>query len=189
MTNHTNIEVPLLGRTQYFAAEFTSATVASPTTADVEIDGVTHRLVADEDEGKFHYATDALTEGDHWFRFVFSDGVADPRLRFGLTPTILPLILTDGIVSPARGTASTSFSFQVTYTHGPERTRSGDRAHLCGRRPLSIAAMGNPGSGAVFTKTLSLASGSHHYFFLFADGQSSNALPLGPEVLNGPRVR
>jgi phospholipase C len=189
VTNRTNIEVPLLGKTQYFAADFTSATVAIPTTAEVEIDGVTHPLVADEKKKNYHYATDALTEGDHWFRFVFSDGVATGVYEFGLTPTILPFVLTDGMVSPSRGTASTSFSFQVTYIHSNGLAPETALIYV-DDVPYSMSQQsGNLGTGAVFTKTLSLATGSHHYFFVFADGQSSNALPLGPDVLKGPRVR
>jgi hypothetical protein len=47
---------------------------------------------------------------------------------------------------------------------------------------------GSPHTGAVYTTSLALPAGSHSYFFVFNDGQSANAFPVGPNSLTGPTV-
>ena len=189
VTNRTSITSPVLGVTQYFRAEFTSTSGDAPTVAEVQIDGVTFPLEASVgDPSLYEYATAELATGDHWYRFVFSDGTVEGVYEIGYTPTILPFKLTQGKVSPTSGTTKTEFQFKVTYTHSSGLSPESALLYV-GNTPHNLSqTSGSPETGAVFTTKMTLPKGSHHFFFVFSDGQTSFALPLGPKVIEGPKV-
>jgi phospholipase C len=189
-TDHTNITFPLLGAPQTFVAHYESPWGIDPTVAEVQIDGVSYPLVKASPKKKsiaWEYTTTALATGDHWYRYVFSDGTTTGTIDGYFTPDIMPFVLTGGTVSPGSGSAGL-YQFQVTYTHGTGLPPVSALVYVDNRPyPMQLSS-GAPSSGAVYTVEVVLGTGNHEYYFVFEDGQSSNALPLGPAVLTGPIV-
>ena len=189
VTDRTAITVPLLGRTQVFTADCNAASTVNITLAEIQIDGAAYPMTRSEPKGStFQYATDSLTEGDHWYRYVFSDGKKTGTFEIGFTPVFLPLVLTLGSVSPESGAVSTNFEFTVTYTHSTGLAPQSALVYVDNSPYPMSQQSGNFSDGAVFAASVSLTSGSHKYFFVFNDGQTNNALPVGPDLYSGPTV-
>lgn len=177
----------LLGSDAYFAISYSSPTGESPSVAQVEIDGVGYTLTPAGD-GQYAYTT-ALAQGQHWYRFVVSDGTVTGVYEGGQTPTVLPLELKGARVSPSSGRPTTSFEFLVEYVHVGGTAPKTAFVYIDGH-PYPVAHVsGKIQKGAVYAATVTLGSGSHSYFFVFNDGQSSVADPMGPRALSGPHVR
>jgi phospholipase C len=189
-TDHTQITVPLLGHKQAFVAHYIPSDGKAPKVAEVQIDGVIYPLAKASPNPKsvaYEYVTDELTTGDHWYRYIFSDGTVTGVIDGYYTPIILPFLLTDGRVAPDAGPPGT-FLFKVTYTHSSGVTPVSAVAYVDDMAYPMTFQSGDLEKGAIYSAAVKLASGSHQYYFVFSDGQSSNALPLGPDVLDGPVV-
>jgi phospholipase C len=189
-TDHTQITAPLLGTTQTFVAHYIPSDGKKPKVAEIQLDGVTHSLVKASPKATsvaYEYSTDELTTGDHWYRYVFSDGTVTGVIDGYYTPVILPFLLTDGRVAPQSGPPGT-FEFKVTYTHSSGVTPVSAIVYVDDTAYPMMLQSGNLEKGAIFSAGVAMGSGSHQYYFVFNDGQSSNALPLGPDVFDGPVV-
>jgi phospholipase C len=183
----TSITEPLVGVAQTFAAKYTSPGGTKPGVAEVQIDGKKYQLKKGQDD-TYQYTTTALTSGVHWYRFLFSAGGASGVFEAGLTPTFLPFLLTAGGQSPTSGTTTTEFEFGVTYTHSSGLSPQTAQVYVDGvPHPMNLKS-GTPATGALYAATMKLSSGNHKYFFVFNDGQTDAALPLGPDAYSGPKV-
>jgi phospholipase C len=186
VTDLTAIHVPLLGLTHNFAFDYSSPTGNQATIAEVQIDGVTFPMKAGR-AGRYAYATNQLAEGPHYYRFRVSDGTAVAVYEAGLTPTILPFILNSPSVAPVSG-ATRMFEFSIQYSHHAGMAPKSALVYV-DNSPYAMALQsGSPLIGATFMASLTLTPGVHRYFFVFDDGQSVNADPIGPTYLVTPRV-
>jgi phospholipase C len=186
VTDLTEISNPLLGVRQDFTIEYSSPSGQPPTTAKVEIDGEAFHLKS-IGGGQYQYSTERLPEGQHYYRYVISDGSVTGVYEQGQLPIILPFSLTSGRFSPASGTPQTEFKFKVTYTHSAGTAPESALLYVDGNSYNMSLDSGSYLTGAVFTAQTVLPAGTHEYFFLFNDGQTSSGDPTcafrtGPTV-------
>ena len=182
-----DISNPLLGVPQRFGVDYSSPSHRAPTVAQVQIDGEVYSLT-ETAKGKYEYLTTDITEGMHYYRYVISDGSATGIYEQGLTPVFLPFTLTEGEVTPSTGTAATTFTFSVTYIHSAGLTPQSALLYVDHAQYPLTKQSGSLETGAVFSAEVDLQAGTYHYYFVFNDGQTSNALPIGSAVIDGPIV-
>ncbi len=182
---------PLLGVPQRFGVRHSSSTGTALKTAEVQIDGQAFPLIRAKKAGadhEYHYVTSDLTEGQHYYKYVISDGTVTGVYEQGLTPVFLPFSLGQGTVAPSTGTTSTTFAFSVLYIHSAGLEAESALVYVDNvPHPLTLLT-GSPMTGATYGVELVLSAGKHKHYFVFNDGQTSNALPIGPAVTNGPDV-
>lgn len=184
--NLTAIARPLVGNTHNFAISYSSPSGDPPVTANVEIDGVSYALESVGD-GKYRYSTSELTEGQHYYRFVVSDGTATGVYEMQDTPTLLPFILTGGQVAPSSGTTNSTFAFSVVYTANSPTAPTDALVYVDGTPYSMTLKEGSYTGGATYHAHVLLGPGKHEYFFLFNDGHTLNVYPVSvPE--HGPNV-
>lgn len=186
--NLTEFEIPMIGVDQHFVVTYSSPSGTAPTVAEVQIDGVSYGLEADGAGGKYRYSTDGLSEGEHWYRFVISDGTATGVYEEGLTARFLPFYLADGTVTPKSGPTSTTFTFKINYTHSAGLAPQSALVYVDGTPHSMTLQSGSVQTGAVFAASLVLSAGKHKYFFVFNDGQTSCAEPYPDSSFVGPTV-
>ena len=189
VTNTTTIAPTMAGVAHAFSATYSSTAGRLPTVAEVDIDGRTYPLSpVTTSPGRYEYVTSALTPGQHYYRFRFSDGTATGVYEQPNTQTLTSFLVWPKKYSPASGSSSTVFTFKAEYLHGrgiPPTTALvyiDDVAH-----PMTPVG-GNPSKGSVYAMSTTLSPGPHHYYFVFNDGLSSNAAPLDGHTLAGPVV-
>jgi len=187
VTDHTNIVAPLTGQEATFAASYSSPEKKRPTLAVVDIDGEEFALqhVAGRDR---YECSLVLEQGEHYYRFRFSDGTAVGVYEMGETAHVLPFVLSKGTVSPETGTSTTSYTFEVIYTHSSGFAPTSALVYVDGNPHSMVFESGALDSVAAFTYTTSLDAGEHGYYFVFNDGISSYPCPFGPATFAGPSV-
>jgi phospholipase C len=183
-----DIANPLLGVPQRFGVDYSSSTDTAPTVMQVQIDGQSHPLIETAKAGRYEHLSTDTSEGLHYYRYVISDGTATGIYEQGLTPVFLPFTLTNGEVTPLTGSPGTTFTFSVTYTHSAGLEPQSALLYVDDTHYPVTMQSGSLRTGAVFSAEVELQTGSYHYYFVFNDGQTSNALPLGPAVMKGPVV-
>lgn len=181
----------LPGKSLTYSVVYTSSAGKAPTTAEVDIDGVRHSMTAlstNYTSGvTYKYTTTAPAVGVHNTRFVFDDGTG-PWIIDNVQPVVTPLTLTGSSVSPTSGTSTTQFTFSTTYTETSGSAPSQAEVYVDGKAHQMSYISGSYASGALYQATLTLATGNHTFYFVFADASSSWADPLGPAVYSGPSV-
>jgi hypothetical protein len=178
----------LLGTPQIFAADYVATSGNPPTIAEVDIDGQTHAMsLKAGTTTTYQYVANGLSTGQHYHRFRFSDGTNTGVYESEPGQFISPFVLSAAKCSPKTGTASTVFTFTVDYTHykGVAPTQAfvyvDDTPHS-----LTLVS-GTPKTRAVYSAQLTLPVGSHSFFFLFNDGTTMLAQPMG-KPFTGPTV-
>jgi phospholipase C len=183
------VQTPLLGDPQVFAATYVSPSGLPPALAEVDIDGQAYTLTSTSgNSALFQYETTQLSTGEHYYRFRFSDGTATGVYEGVPTQVISTFVLDGGAVTPSKGSTTTGFTFTVGYVHSAGLAPTSALVYVDGTPYAMSLASGSLSAGATFTKTMTLAVGSHEYFFVFNDGQWSYAAPFGPGMLHGPTV-
>jgi phospholipase C len=185
--NKTKIVTPLDGSLLTFAAEYESAAHPVPTLAVVDIDGKEYSLTAVGASNVYQYQA-VLSQGEHYYRFRFSDGTSLGVYEEGETAHVLPFVLSSGQVTPTSGAPTVPFKFEVTYTHSSGLAPAVANVYVDGVAYGMARNSGAYRSGAIFAKSLTLSAGSHEYYFVFNDGQTSYPAPFGPAAFAGPLV-
>ncbi len=98
-------------------------------------------------------------------------------------------------VNPSIGTASTTFTYRVVYTHAGNTAPASIRAcidGICNAMSLDTGASstlhdGGYSNGEQYVYTATLAVGSHNYYFDASDGATTVTLPASG-ALSGPTV-
>lgn len=183
----SDIRDPLDGETVTFAASYIDPSGAPPAFAVVDIDGVESELARSGESNRYEFMT-VLAQGEHYYRFRFSDGNVTGIYERGETPHVLPFRLTEPTVSPTSGDTNTSFIFSVVYTHSADLAPTSATLYV-DEAPFAMAAgEGEFTNGVEYTAVTSLEQGSHRYFFVFGDGFTADAVPIGPASFEGPSV-
>jgi phospholipase C len=186
VTNETKIETPMVGVTQNFQAKYSSPSGDPPTVAEVTIDDGTYQLKKVGDV--YQYSTDKLTEGNHYYRFTFSDGTAVGVYEQEILHEISPFLLSAPTLTPTSGSTTTKFKFGIEYTHSAGLAPQSALLYVDSvSYPMTLQS-GDPSQGAVYAAELTLPAGHHSHFFVFNDGQTSFAEPIGPSTVTGPVV-
>lgn len=186
--NETKVwETPMTGMDLTFVATYSDPSKDPPALAEVDIDGIAYSLTRKGKTEMYEYRTQ-LSVGSHYYRFRFSDGDVLGVYEQAETQFIVPFVLTDGWVTPTAGSASTVFQYSVVYTHSDGLSPQSALVYIDGSPHSMTLQSGSPQTGALFTYSSSLSSGSHKFFYLFNDGQCANALPVGPTSKTGPSV-
>ena len=187
VVDKTHIVTPLTGEELTFAATYQSPTKAPPALAVVDIDGTEYNLVQSGTSDLYEYST-VLSQGEHYYRFRFSDGTVTGTYEQGETAHVLPFVLSAGTVAPASGSTSTTFEFSVSYKHWQGKSPTKATVYVDGVAIGMTEASGNLSTGAIFTADTTLGTGTHEYFFVFSDGETSYPEPFGPDAVTGPIV-
>ena len=161
----------LLGRPLTVGVTYASDKGTLPVTADVVIDGKDYAMTDVSGTAakgiKYKYTTSRLSEGDHYFQFLFNDGSGNQTFQeahFSVTP----IVFQQPHVSPTSGTTSTKFKFSTVY-FGPKAATAVDVVVDGKAYPLSLVS-GTPSSGAVYSTAVTLAGGRHTFAFYATDG-------------------
>ncbi|HKT40189.1 MAG TPA: hypothetical protein VJR48_17590, partial [Ktedonobacterales bacterium] len=193
LTNMKAVATVLPGKRMRFSITYISPANLPPTLADVDIDGVPHALKSNgtttwQTGVTFSYSTRALAVGLHYYRFRFDDGSGVAIYPGGEAPAVTPITLTKSGVSPTSGTTSTVFTFQTTYTDASGAAPTQASLYVDGVSHAIAYVSGAYTTGAIYQASLTLGAGSHTFFFVFSDAQSSWANPFAPNAFKGPNV-
>jgi hypothetical protein len=169
-----------------FSVRYTSTANTAPLRAQIQLDGITYDMTP---TGPLNYAsgvtysytTSSLGIGTHFNRFVFDDGTGPWILEGSDLPTISPFTISGPGVSPATGSTSTSYSFQVTYTSVDSLDpTNGALVYIDNvAQPMTYISETSL-TGALYNYTTTLDAGSYTYYFLFANASNEWPDPLGP---------
>ncbi len=111
------------------------------------------------------------------------------------TPTPIPtgtpitgLILTNGYVSPTSGTASTVFTYYVTY-YDPSGMNPMAAYVFIDNNAYLMTVYNGSGSMGIYGYSITLTAASHSYYFLFVSGLFGQTIWTGwPSQFSGPIV-
>jgi len=192
-TTATVTSPALPGQSVTYKVTYTSPTGTPPTVAQVIIDGVAHNMTvaggANYVKGAhFSYTTKFSAPGIHYAIYRFDDGSGPAEYPGRITPLITQINLTSPSISPSSGNSSTIFTFQTTYTNSFGNAPTQADVYVDGVAHAMSLVSGSYSTGAVFQAQTTLPTGSHSYYFLFSDGESSWAIPTAPAVYAGPNI-
>lgn len=186
----------LSGQPSTFSVVYTSPSGLAPTEAFVDIDGVAHALTPNGSNWQsgvtFTYTT-TLATGVHYNRYRFNDGSGEVTYVGSDSPSVSPLLLTSGKVSPTSGNTGTVFTFTTTYKNSAGDAPTSALALVDGTLsyPMTLVS-GNYKKGAVFSVSTTLLTGNHTFTFVFYDSTMTPVAawgePTSPSVFAGPNV-
>ncbi|HEX9035395.1 MAG TPA: alkaline phosphatase family protein [Ktedonobacterales bacterium] len=185
----------LVNKPVTFTVNYVSKANIAPTVAELDLDGVPHAMQLQSSGPpcyscgvNFTYTTSSLSVGQHFYWYRFSDGTTTARYEGSVAPSITPLLLSRSSVSPTSGTTSTAYTFATTYADGVGNVPSQAVLYVDNVPYAMTYQSGSYASGALFQVTLQLPVGSHSFFFVFANSNTSWADPFAPVTYAGPSV-
>jgi phospholipase C len=186
----------LPGQPITYSVVYTSPAGKPTTEAYVDIDGTPYPMTTtggNPTQGVLYtYTTSTLAQGQHYYRFRFDDGSGEAIYEGINSPIVAPFQLKSGYVKPTSGSTTTTFKFQTTYKNPAGNAPVSSQVFIDGTGHTMRCATGcnTAGyiAGAVFKYQTTLPTGNHNYYFVFNDGKSSWAHPLGPSTNAGPNV-
>ena len=178
-----------LGQPVTFSCIYTSPAGLTPVTAQIVIDNTAYALTVTGGTAQtgihYQYTAPSLPQGSHFFELQFDDG-SGLRTIQEYTVDITPIYLRNSSVTPTSGNSSTPFTFSTVYT-GPDAATQVDVVVNGTSYPMSLVS-GNPTTGATYSATLTLPSGSNNYAFYATDGPNAWGDPATPGVYTGLTV-
>ena len=190
-----------------YSVNYTDADDDAPSSINVVIDGIPQAMIvkAGEDgdytNGEiYEYATTGAVLGivSHTYQFNASDGVdyatGDTGIHSGPTVTSVnnPPALSAGIVNPATGDTTTTFTYSVNYTDADDDAPSSINVVIDGIPQAMIVKAGEDGdytNGEIYeyaTTGAVLGGGTHTYQFNASDGVDYATGDTG--IHSGPTV-
>ncbi len=178
----------LYGTPQVFAAEFVATSGNPPTLAEVDIDGETFSMApVAGTTSTYQYVANGLSTGQHYHRYRFSDGTNTGVYESEPGQLISPFVFSAAKCTPKTGTTTTVFTFTVSYTHYKGVAPTQAFVYVDSTPYTMTLVSGTPKKKAVYSAQLTLPVGNHSFFFLFGDGTTMLAEPLG-KPYSGPNV-
>jgi hypothetical protein len=112
---------------------------------------------------------------------------ATPKPTATPTPSPSPT-LSNGYVSPTSGTASTNFSYYITYTD-PSGSNPSSALVVIDNSPHSMSLYVGTASNGLYQYSTALSVTSHTYYFMFTSGLSGQTALFGlPTQFSGPTM-
>src|SRR5579863_8934144 len=163
----------LSGHLVTFSAVYDSPSGKAPTLADVYIDGTAHAMTPGSHNWRqpvtFTY-TAALPVGFHFTSFSFNDGTGKVAFAGREQPSITPMLVSGGNVSPTHGNKNTLFTFSITYKNVNNQAPTSALLWLDQSTSYPMKHVsGDYKHGAVFQVQLRIPNGSHTFSFVFSD--------------------
>ncbi len=187
-----NPRITVAGTTVTYSAKYQSPTNTPPTLADVDIDGTPTALQPNGTNYQsgvvYSYKTKNLSVGVHYYRFRFDDGSGVAIFDGQEKPALTPVYLTSSSVTPTSGTLSTTFTFKTTYIDPAGNAPTSAQLFVDNTAYPMTYVSGSYQTGAIYQKQMTLPTGTHSFYFVFADSASSWASPMGPGAFAGPNV-
>jgi len=193
--------VALSGQTITYSNLYQSPTNTPPTTTYVDIDTIPHALTPASSPPYnyktgvlYKYTTTTLAVGEHYHRFRFDDGSGLAIYDGSDIPLITPIMLSNSQVNPTSGNSTTPFTFQTTFMSAAGNAPTVAMVYVDNVGHQKKCVLGSSGkcpykTGATFTATFTLPTGTNHqFFFLFANTNTSWADPFAPSIYAGPNV-
>ena len=182
----------LPGQVVTFNVLYTSTTNTAPTLAEVDLDGIAHAMQStggtNYKTGVHYVFTMPMPIGVHYTIYRFDDGTGVAVYPGRITPITTPIVLSNSSISPTSGTSSTVFTFKTTYSNVNGTAPTQATLYL-DHTPVAMSYIsGSNSTGAVYQAQTTLSVGTHTYFFVFSDSQSTWADPVGPQVYAGPTI-
>ncbi len=173
LTTHISSLIVLSGHSDTFSAVYTSPSGKAPTRADVDIDGTAHAMKPNSQNWRkpvtFSYTT-ILPVGFHYTSFSFNDGTGMVAFSGIEQPSITPLMVSNGKVSPTSGNKNTLFTFSVTYKNVNNDAPTRAQLWLDQKTAYPMKHVsGDYKHGALFQVQLRIPNGSHTFSFVFSD--------------------
>jgi phospholipase C len=174
------------GQPVTFSVVYTSPAGNTPTTAEIDINNVSHAMT--EVKGKpttgitYSYTTSSMPQGTDYFQLKFDDGSGLQTFQ-EYSIEVTPIILQQSTVSPVSGTASTPFTFSTVY-FGSSPATAADVIVSGQAFPLTLKS-GNPATGATYSTTITLPAGHHDFAFYVTDGTNFWGDPPNDATFSG----
>ncbi|MGH2494079.1 MAG: phospholipase C [Ktedonobacteraceae bacterium] len=184
----------LANQTITYKATYRSTTNTPPTLTEVDIDGVPHTMQYFSGHnwqvGVTYIYSTTLSAGEHYYRFRFADGSSYGTFIYeGSTDPIVTALMVKGTsVTPTSGTGSTLFTFQTTYTNVSGNAPTSAMLYVDKTGYPMTFVSGSYSTGALYQVQTTLPVGSHTFYTVFSDNQTSWADPLSPTTYAGPNV-
>ncbi len=186
--------VALPGQTITYTVTYTSPSNTAPVLAEIDIDGHPFPMqlkgAPNYSRGAHYtYSTNTLSQGVHYLLYRFDDGSGPATFYPGrIVPQITPIVLSQSTVTPNVGTSSTTFTFQTTYSEVNGSAPTSAKVYV-DNVPYSMSYVsGSYSTGAIFQAHMTLPSGSHTFYFVFSNSQSTWADPIAPLAYATPTV-
>jgi hypothetical protein len=186
----------LSGQRSNFSVVYASPSGLVPTEASVVIDGVVHAMTAKGNNWTsgvtFTYIA-TLATGVHYTSYRFNDGSGEVAFVGTELPTVSPVLLASGKVSPTSGNSGTVFTFTTSYKNSVGDAPTSAMIWVDGTLsyPMTFVS-GNYQTGALFSVSTTLPTGNHTYVFAFSDSTMTPVAiwsdPESPSVYAGPNV-
>lgn len=186
----------LTGQASTFTAIYTSSGGLPPTEEFIDIDGVAHAMTPKGNSwqtGVTYTYTAKLATGLHFTRYRFNDGSGEVAFVGSEGPSVSPLTLTSGTVSPTSGNTTTVFTFQTRYKNAAGDAPTSALMWVDGKLSYSMTLVsGSYLNGATFSVSTTLPTGNHTFSFVFNDSNMTPATawaePVAPSSFAGPNV-
>ena len=177
-----------------YKVTYRSSTNTPPTMTEVDIDGIAHTMTYfsghNYQVGVTYGYTTTLSAGEHYYRFRYADGSSYGIFTYeGSTdPIVTSLMVKGSTFSPTSGTSTTLFAFQTTYTNTSGNAPTQAMLYVDKTAYPMTYVSGSYSTGALYQVQTTLPVGSHTFFTVFSDSQTSWADPLSPSTYAGPNV-
>jgi phospholipase C len=192
LVDQTTVPSLMAGSLVTFQALYTSPEGRLPTVAEVFVGGIARPLTPvgtpDPTNGTVYQFSATMPPGYWEYQFRFSDGTATGTYNQGNVGYFTTMMLTGGALSPESGSTSTTFTFQVTYTHQHGTPPTTADLVVDGHRFAMKAVSGSATTGQLWEVKGKAPAGNYTYCFVFSDGTTSYAYPNSQPALQGPSV-
>jgi uncharacterized membrane protein len=175
-----------------------------PIVKEVYIDGYPYVMSYNPNEyvpiGRVYTYSSYLGAGNHSFYFHFNDSlnkVLLPQSGSFAGPSVAKLpgtsnntapYLSNGYVSPSKGTPTTNFTYYVYYYDAENATPTLMHVSIDGKLHQMTPAYSYPATPrGMYSYTTTLPVGNHTFYFIFSDGVNTVRLPSSGN-LSGPEV-
>ncbi|HLJ35714.1 MAG TPA: alkaline phosphatase family protein, partial [Ktedonobacteraceae bacterium] len=179
-----------------FSAVYSSPSGKAPVLANVVVDGTAYAMQPNSHNWRQQVTfthTMMLPIGFHFTSFSFDDGTGKVEFTGKEQPTVTPLMVSDGKVTPTSGNKNTLFTFSVLYKNVQNEPPTSALLWLDQQTSYPMKHVsGDYKHGALFQVQLRVSNGSHTFSFVFDDATMNPVAtwsdPFNMGVYRGPNV-
>lgn len=181
------------GKPVTYSLTYKSPTNTPPLRTEVDIDSVPYIMQSNGGTNyktgvKYSYTIPSLSMGSHYYRFIFDDGSGPAKYEGVENPNITSILLSHSSISTPSGDTTTQFTYQTTYAEVSGQAPINAQVFIDGISYVMNAISGSFTTGELFQYTTTLPIGTHSFYFVFSDSQTSWPDPFDPNTYLGPTV-